>query len=724
MGRRTAVLPLLQEQGGGTSTVEERVIGVGLQALEKTDDGAALKDLFHMFAVTKEDFVHPIAVVELLWRACCVSEAEEQEGGLMARLKVRQRTQILVDYSLLLGSSSEGIHLHDIVLTYLRRQSSVEETRELHTRVVDGMMAASMERAAATGSTGFEDTGETARAFEGEEVDWYCRNVGSYHVAQAIDPSTSLIDNEVAQHWLLQDDPVLVRAAALAVEVKELIALAEHFELKESNLVKAARIEFAASAVAGSGYSQAAKAHTDRVLALLERAEASDEAMQLELNVLAGRTFVTKGAEADRIHARIESLMQANSSLTIDLINLAFARYWPKAAYLLAFHPSAYDKGAVVNEESIEKAQHVMFQDMYPLLIRAAEQSKGARAESKRFYSVVFIGMLIPCLNASSRLSAVSHDFLNESWGPSHAAVMGVFRTYSYSRHFEVTRTYGVRNNFTMYHNPLGLPEHIGDMHNYREAVKLTTQAQHEMIKAAPGPGPEQASILTFSSCNPGTCVDVPDLERLVANSPSYAIYAGNKRYARSKDGRHHYRFSDNLRIGASAQLSLAALPVRQVDLQWLDGLPAPDTPTLKDTFVDKMGCQTERQMCAEVFELVGQLDQAMAWASADALDEHNHNIVSRVRSGITLGRCHAARGEHSLAVAACDAGLELARVGKFLFSEMLAVRSRAVAGREAGGTGLHWAEQTGRARLAEVVGRMQMPRGERDAMEARLWET
>ena len=99
------------------------------------------------------------------------------------------------------------------------------------------------------------------------------------------------------------------------------------------------------------------------------------------------------------------------------------------------------------------------------------------------------------------------------------------------------------------------LPEHTGDMHNYREAVKLVTQAQHEMIKAAPAPGIEQAGILAFT-CNPGTCVyeelrqcvlslfelqdcrDIPDLERLIASSPSFAIYAGNKRYARSKDGR------------------------------------------------------------------------------------------------------------------------------------------------------------------------------------------
>ena len=95
------MLPLLREdqdsEKGKTSTVEERVIGAGLKALDKHEDGAAAKELFHMFAVTMEDFVHPIAVIELLWRSCCVcgsGSEKEEEGSLATRLKVRQWTQM------------------------------------------------------------------------------------------------------------------------------------------------------------------------------------------------------------------------------------------------------------------------------------------------------------------------------------------------------------------------------------------------------------------------------------------------------------------------------------------------------------------------------------------------------------------------------------------------------------------------------------------------------
>ena len=134
------MLPLLREQEGSggqsqTSTAEERVIGAGLKALERHEDGTAVKELFYMFAVTQEDFVHPMAVIELLWRSCCASETEKQESGLATRLKVRQQTQMLVDHSLLLGSSSDGVHLHDIVLQYLRKRLSAAEMRAKQTKV-------------------------------------------------------------------------------------------------------------------------------------------------------------------------------------------------------------------------------------------------------------------------------------------------------------------------------------------------------------------------------------------------------------------------------------------------------------------------------------------------------------------------------------------------------------------------------------------------------------
>ena len=89
------------------------------------------------------------------------------------------------------------------------------------------------------------------------------------------------------------------------------------------------------------------------------------------------------------------------------------------------------------------------------------------------------------------------------------------------------------------------------------------------------------------------------------------------------------------------------------------------------------------------------------------------------------LGRCHAALGQHELAVSAFDAAINLGSRRRLLMQEALAVRGRALAGRVAGAAdgGAHWAEETGRARLAEVMGRMQTPVAGRPALARALGE-
>ena len=125
------------------------------------------------------------------------------------------------------------------------------------------------------------------------------------------------------------------------------------------------------------------------------------------------------------------------------------------------------------------------------------------------------------------------------------------------------------------------------------------------------------------------------------------------------------------------------------------------------------------RVLVAEVFEQQGRHTDAIRFAQTDLQDYHNLNVPSKVRAGRVLGRCHAALGQHMLSVSAFDAAIGSARSGKLLLSEALAVRGRAAAGRNgAGGGGLHWDEEMGKHRLAEVMGRMQGPK---EALERAL---
>jgi hypothetical protein len=240
-GWEESVLPLLKQQhsnkstaggrGAALSTVETRIIGAGLKSL-KGEDADAIKELFTVFAVTQEDCVHSMPVIELLWRSCCASDSS---GGddLGMRLQVRQWTQMLVDHSLLLGSFTKGVHVHDIVLTYLRNTHSPSELRALQKRVVEELVRVSTVRP-------FEDTGSTSKAFAREEVDWYVCNVGSFHIQQSIDRSVPVTENEDVARYLMLSDAVLFQQTALALGEEELNVLSAHF-VGKSQWVEAAK---------------------------------------------------------------------------------------------------------------------------------------------------------------------------------------------------------------------------------------------------------------------------------------------------------------------------------------------------------------------------------------------------------------------------------------------------------------------------------------------------
>jgi hypothetical protein len=357
--------------------VEERIIGAGLKSL-KGKDAPANKALFEMFAVTQEDFVHPMAVIELLWR-CCAS-LTENTSGLSARLKVRQWTQVLIDQSLLLGSSSKGVHVHDIVLAYLRGTQSASELRALQKQVVEGLVAASTERMVATGR-GFQDTGSTAKAFEGEEVDWYVCNVASYHVKQWMDPSLALVENENLKRLLLAEDETIVRAAAVAVGMVELELLLVHCSAAEE-WVDAAKVAWAMGMV--SGGSDGNKRHGKAALDLLVKAESATTAVQqLELDMRGTlvQTMRTGGPEKKQNMGRMQELMVQNSSLRMDPLALYLMSTFPRLNSLFGCQPKMWDAGKIATADTIVEGFRVLIYEGTPLLTKAVEESVGARKE-------------------------------------------------------------------------------------------------------------------------------------------------------------------------------------------------------------------------------------------------------------------------------------------------------------------------------------------------------
>jgi hypothetical protein len=378
-GWEKSVLPLLKQQhsnksagGAALSTVEARVIGAGLKAL-KGEDADAIKELFVVFAVTQEDCVHSMPVIELLWRSCCASNSSDGDD-LGQRLKVRQWTQMLVDHSLLLGSFMKGVYLHDIVLTYLRNTHSPSEIRALQKRVVEELVRASTERR-------FEDTGSTSKAFAGEEVDWYVCNVGSFHIKQSIDRSVPVTENKDVARYLMLGDTVLFWQTALAVGEEELEALVAYFA-NTSRWLEAAKARYAVCYVS----SNASLAMLTGVMELLEKCgpTRTSAALQLELDVIGSTAYSmqpkygTGSAARTQLGARIAELGQ-NPSVRTNPWNIIIGSLYPKYAMLTGSVVIAWDNGERVDGDSVLKGMSLWYKQATPLMQSAKDTSVGAR---------------------------------------------------------------------------------------------------------------------------------------------------------------------------------------------------------------------------------------------------------------------------------------------------------------------------------------------------------
>jgi hypothetical protein len=694
-GWEKAVLPLLKEEHGagsgrGATTVEARIIGAGLKSL-KGEDAPAIKTLFEMFAVTQEDFVHPMAVIELLWRSYCTLSTEAA-GGLSARLKVRQWTQVLIDQSLLLGSSSKGVHVHDIVLTCLRGTQSASDLRVLQKRVVEGMVASSIERTAATGR-GFQDTGSTAKGFDGEEVDWYVCNVASYHVKQSTDPSLLLVENEDLKRLLLLEDEMLMRAAAVAVGQADLESLLAHYKAAEE-WVSAARIARAISAVSGTRSDRVK--HARAALVLLEQGGSeSIEAQQLELDIRGSLQFsMAHGPEKKQNGARMQALMAQNKSLQVDSLGLYFVFMFTRLYALFGLHPKLWDAGKIATQDTVREGLRLMINEGMLLLAKAVEESVGARKECIRIGYELVVGC-IQCMSfrSTDETAGMHQQLLEVKWGDDGSILVAACMDYRFDRHFMISQGIGSRDDLYLSKpHAQGTAECSG---NVQQMVQLFEKQQGDMRefikRGVPGLElplycmctafsftgsdfkalhPFGKDLLTlFGSCE-GQCTDPSDCEGWYESADFSALVAQYPGYS-SKDGLHHmflksYFISTN---EATLSLSLASIGASNFDLSWLVSLPAPDDPTLHDGLTFQRFTNL-RVLIAEVLEWQGRYKEAIrcanshssilrssthahfftspflfnrSYAVAELQDQFNFNTSSKVRAGRVIGRCHAA---------------------------------------------------------------------------------
>jgi hypothetical protein len=348
------------------------------------------------------------------------------------------------------------------------------------------------------------------------------------------------------------------------------------------------------------------------------------------------------------------------------------------------------------------------------------------------------LGNYLSAAHVTEESAALFQSATDEHWGAGCSKIMEAVSVHAFDRHFQIARTTTYRVDMLLA-LAVGwfVAEKTGNVQHCIDINERKYQTMESYMRAAPSPGME----VSYFHCCQSSFVGVEAYHQHL--QPRQSIlrlleYAGINNTQQAKEG---YRSSTELAYLRSVSRSSAdglshthaehamvamicallsfSVDARNVDLSWLDDLPPADATTLHDLGMSTIVPTTARVLVAEVFEQQGRHADAIRFAQTDLQDYHNLNAVSKVRAGQVLGRCHAALGQHTLSVSAFDAAIELAQSKKLLLSEALSVRGRAAAGRNwAGGGGLHWDEETGKQRLAEVMGRMQGPQ---EALERAL---
>jgi hypothetical protein len=318
----------------------------------------------------------------------------------------------------------------------------------------------------------------------------------------------------------------------------------------------------------------------------------------------------------------------------------------------------------------------------------------------------------------------------DEQWGADCSKMMDAVSIHDFDRHFQIARSTAFRTDIlVIFANEWHVAEKTGNIQHCIEVNNEKHRAMESYMRAAPPTGQEVSCYLASLRMFVGveTCHqhlaprqnitgvlkyagirDTPQAEEGYRSSAEFVLRSIAHA---SADGLTHMLHDDMVVAMIRALLSFS-MDTRDVDLSWLEDLPPADAPLLYDITWNSVFSTTVRVLVAEVFEQQGRHADAIRFVQTDLQDCHNRNVPSKVRAGRVLGRCHAALGQHMLSVSAFDAAIDLAQSRKLLLSEALAVRGRAAAGRNGvSDSELHWDENTGKQRLAEVVDRMQGPR-------------
>lgn len=116
-----------------------RVVGGTLQQIE----GAGARELFAAMATAPEGVPMPMAALELVW---CSKKGLAPPLKRLAMMRPRKHTLALLDRGLVLGETTPGVYMHDVVREYSQALVGAEPPRQHHRALVKLLLAAAPAR--------------------------------------------------------------------------------------------------------------------------------------------------------------------------------------------------------------------------------------------------------------------------------------------------------------------------------------------------------------------------------------------------------------------------------------------------------------------------------------------------------------------------------------------------------------------------------------------------
>jgi hypothetical protein len=238
---------------------------------------------------------------------------------------------------------------------------------------------------------------------------------------------------------------------------------------------------------------------------------------------------------------------------------------------------------------------------------------------------------------STDETAEMHQQLLEAKWGGDGSILAAACMDYRFDRHFVISQETGAREDcYLLPSHAQGMAEHCGNVQQMVQLHKKQQSDVREFIKRGV-PGTELPKyciwvaccftgsefnalhpfskdvVALFASCE-GQCTDPSECEEWYESADFSALVGRHGSGMSSKDGLHHMLLKSDIvsSIQAVLSLSLVSMGASNFDLSWLDGLPAPNDPTLHDSLAPVFRFVNLRVLIAEVLEGQGRHKEAI----------------------------------------------------------------------------------------------------------------